>query len=250
MEFLGDAVLDYLITRNIYEDSRTHYSGAIHELRSALVNNHIFASLAVKKEFYGYINFSSERIKLSIDKFVDFETNKEKYYTDWDDERNSMDGVEDVEPPKVLADVFESVAGAIYLDSARRLDSVWMVYQKMMQDILLEYSEKMPKSPIAELQEMLPRKVVFRKPEKLVKGRIPGEHFKFCVTVEVKGFGCYKGIGSDEKSAKRTAAKFALHKIRKITDFLPKETLNYMDEDSNQNDAKATQGNYNQYTYI
>jgi dsRNA-specific ribonuclease len=39
---------------------------------------------------------------------------------------------EDVEVPKVLGDVFESVAGAIYLDSHMSLNAVWRVYYNMM----------------------------------------------------------------------------------------------------------------------
>ena len=35
--------------------------------------------------------------------------------------------------PKALGDVFESVAGAIYLDSGMSLDTVWRVYFRMMQ---------------------------------------------------------------------------------------------------------------------
>lgn len=45
---MGDAVLDYLITRHLYEDERKHSPGVLTDLRSALVNNTIFASLAVK----------------------------------------------------------------------------------------------------------------------------------------------------------------------------------------------------------
>lgn len=41
---------------------------------------------------------------------------------------------EDVEVPKALGDVFESVAGAIYLDSNMSLDTVWKVYHKIMEN--------------------------------------------------------------------------------------------------------------------
>jgi endoribonuclease Dicer len=34
--------------------------------------------------------------------------------------------------PKALGDVFESIAGAIFLDSNMSLDTVWRVYYKMM----------------------------------------------------------------------------------------------------------------------
>lgn len=37
-----------------------------------------------------------------------------------------------MEVPKALGDVFESVAGAIFLDSGMSLDAVWRVYYRMM----------------------------------------------------------------------------------------------------------------------
>jgi endoribonuclease Dicer len=39
---------------------------------------------------------------------------------------------EDIEIPKALGDIFESIAGAIYLDSGMSLDAVWTVYHRMM----------------------------------------------------------------------------------------------------------------------
>ncbi len=65
MEFLGDAVLDFLITRHLYNDKREYtpgkemkeikllfYAGVLTDLRSALVNNMIFASFGVKYNFH------------------------------------------------------------------------------------------------------------------------------------------------------------------------------------------------------
>ncbi|KOB78917.1 putative dicer 1 [Operophtera brumata] len=43
---------DYLITRHLYEDPRRHSPGALTDLRSALVNNTIFATLAVRHGFH------------------------------------------------------------------------------------------------------------------------------------------------------------------------------------------------------
>ena len=107
LEFLGDAVLDYLVTRYLYEDPKTHYPGAITELRSAVVNNSIFASLAVQNSFHKFLNFQSERLKYLVDKYVKFETNKDLYYKYWDLESTNINGAEDVEAPKILSDVFE-----------------------------------------------------------------------------------------------------------------------------------------------
>ena len=40
---------------------------------------------------------------------------------------------EGIEAPKVLGDIFESVAGAVFLDSGMDLTKVWGVYYRMMQ---------------------------------------------------------------------------------------------------------------------
>ena len=47
-------------------------------------------------------------------------------------EEGESEEAEDVEVPKALGDVFESVAGAIYLDSGMSLNAVWKVYYGMM----------------------------------------------------------------------------------------------------------------------
>lgn len=51
-----------------------------------------------------------------------------------DDE--GYDNNEEVEIPKVLGDIFESVAGAIYLDSGLSLDTLWKVYYPLMKSQL------------------------------------------------------------------------------------------------------------------
>lgn len=48
--------------------------------------------------------------------------------------------MEDVEVPKALGDIFESVAGAIYLDSNMSLDTVWRVYYSMMKPEIGNYN--------------------------------------------------------------------------------------------------------------
>lgn len=62
--------VDYLITRHLYEDSRQHSPGALTDLRSALVNNTIFASLAVRCGFQKYFRHLSPGLSVVIDRFV------------------------------------------------------------------------------------------------------------------------------------------------------------------------------------
>lgn len=76
LEFLGDAILDYLITKHLYEDPRQHSPGVLTDLRSALVNNTIFASLAVKYDYHKYFKAVSPELFHVIDDFVQFQLEK------------------------------------------------------------------------------------------------------------------------------------------------------------------------------
>ncbi|XP_044014882.1 endoribonuclease Dicer [Aphidius gifuensis] len=211
LEFLGDAVLDYLITRHLYEDKRQHSPGALTDLRSALVNNTIFASLAVRCGFHRYFRHLSPGLNVVIENFVRIQEDNghsisEEYYLIGEDDTEEA---EDVEVPKALGDVFESLAGAIFLDSGMSLDSVWKVYYKIMKTEIDQFSTNVPKSPIRELLELEPETAKFGKPEKLTDGR------RVRVTVDVFGKGSFKGIGRNYRIAKCTAAKCALKKLKK-----------------------------------
>ncbi|KAJ8968365.1 hypothetical protein NQ317_009528 [Molorchus minor] len=211
LEFLGDAVLDYLITRHLYEDPRMHSPGALTDLRSALVNNTIFASLAVRNGFHKYFRHLSPGLNEVIERFIRLQEESGHSLVDelYLVVETECEEVEDVEVPKALGDVFESVAGAIFLDSDMSLDAVWKVYYKMMKAEIDQFTTRVPKSPIRELLELEPETAKFGKPEKLADGR------RVRVTVEVFGKGLFKGIGRNYRIAKCTAAKCALKHLKR-----------------------------------
>lgn len=62
--------MDYVITRHLFEDSVEHSPGVLTDLRSALVNNNIFAALAVKWNFHKYFKTASPQLFHVINKFV------------------------------------------------------------------------------------------------------------------------------------------------------------------------------------
>ncbi|CAG9855440.1 unnamed protein product [Phyllotreta striolata] len=211
LEFLGDAVLDYLITRHLYEDPRMHSPGALTDLRSALVNNTIFASLAVRNGFHKYFRHLSPGLNEVVERFIRLQEESGHSLVDelYLVVETECEEVEDVEVPKALGDVFESVAGAVFLDSGMSLDAVWKVYYRMMKIEIEQFSNKVPKSPIRELLELEPETAKFGKPEKLADGR------RVRVTVEVFGKGLFKGIGRNYRIAKCTAAKCALKHLKR-----------------------------------
>lgn len=72
LEFIGDAVLDFLITCHIYESCGKLSPGELTDLRSALVNNNTFASLLVRNGFHKFLLSLNEPLQRQIDKFANF----------------------------------------------------------------------------------------------------------------------------------------------------------------------------------
>uniref|UniRef100_A0A8C7MGP6 ribonuclease III n=1 Tax=Oncorhynchus kisutch TaxID=8019 RepID=A0A8C7MGP6_ONCKI len=210
LEFLGDAILDYLITKHLYEDPRQHSPGVLTDLRSALVNNTIFASLAVQYDYHKYFKAVSPELFHVIDDFVQFQLEKKEMQgMDSELRRSEEDEAkeEDIEVPKAMGDIFESLAGAIYMDSRMSLETVWQVYYPMMRPLIEKFSANVPRSPVRELLEMEPEKAKFSPAERTYDGKVR-------VTVEVVGKGKFKGVGRSYRIAKSATARRALRSLK------------------------------------
>ncbi len=88
MEFLGDAVLGYLISSELYQRFPTATEGVLSRLRASLVKGDTLADIAQQLQFGDYLILGSGELKSGGFR------------------RRS-----------ILADAFEAVIGAIYLDS-------------------------------------------------------------------------------------------------------------------------------------
>ena len=71
LEFLGDAVLDYLITCNIYSTFPNYGPGEITGMRSALVNNITFAELAIQLELHKALLHNSPALFRQIPQYIE-----------------------------------------------------------------------------------------------------------------------------------------------------------------------------------
>lgn len=99
--------------------------GELTLLRQALVNNKFFALLAVKHNFIKYLKYENKEIFNKISAFSNLYETEAFDFDNFDDET-----------PKLFADTFESVAGAIYLDSGCSLEAVWKVYFPILKPYL------------------------------------------------------------------------------------------------------------------
>lgn len=70
LEFLGDAVLDYMITAYTYSVYPNLKPGHLSDLRSACVNNTSFADVAGKWSFHEFIICDSIVLREAITKYV------------------------------------------------------------------------------------------------------------------------------------------------------------------------------------
>lgn len=71
LEFLGDALLDFLVTRHLYMYHRDMSPGDLTDLRSAVVNNYSFAALSVKLGFAKHLQSLSPPLFSIVNKFVE-----------------------------------------------------------------------------------------------------------------------------------------------------------------------------------
>lgn len=126
LEFLGDAVLDFLITAYITERCVYMDPGQLTDLRSALVNNVTLACLCVRYNIHVHILYQNALLNEAIGRFVDFQHKNNNTVTDHVEllmeEGADCTLAEYTEVPKTLGDVFEAIIGGIFLDSGNDLE--------------------------------------------------------------------------------------------------------------------------------
>ncbi|XP_058753395.1 endoribonuclease Dicer homolog 1-like [Vicia villosa] len=145
LEFVGDAVLDHLITRHLFFSYTDLPPGRLTDLRAAAVNNENFARVTVKHNLHLHLRHGSSALEKQIKEFVK-EVQEELLKPGF----NSF-GLGDCKAPKVLGDILESIAGAIFLDSGRNTAVVWKVFQPLLHPMVTP--ETLPMHPVRELQE-------------------------------------------------------------------------------------------------
>ncbi len=72
--FLGDAVLDYVVTRYLYADEEANHTPRIlTEFRFALVNNRVFGALAVRWRLHKFLRFDSPLLAHLLAAYVQYQ---------------------------------------------------------------------------------------------------------------------------------------------------------------------------------
>ncbi|XP_034109801.1 endoribonuclease dcr-1 [Drosophila albomicans] len=247
LEFIGDAILDFLISAYIFEHKTRMTPGQLTDLRSALVNNTTLACICVRHRFHFFILAENTLLSESIQRFVQFQESQNHRVTnhvrilmeerdvqpeplDSDDEyeyelaaesSNAITATDaeipvgdynisqNVDVPKALGDVLEALIAAVYLD-CRNLETTWQVIYKLFEPELIEFSRNVPINPIRQLMEHKLAKPSFSAPV-ADKGGVMVTCQFICMEKSIKVI----GFGSNGQQAKLSAAKHALQKLAK-----------------------------------
>ncbi|KAH9482923.1 Dicer-like protein 1 [Psilocybe cubensis] len=117
LEFIGDAILDFMVIRHIFDRDQQLAPGALTMLKGAMVSNSALAAVCVWSGLQNHLLFESPILATSIQTYInELKDRQEKEYALAEQEgRNPGQYWLDIEPPKALSDVVESIVGAIYI---------------------------------------------------------------------------------------------------------------------------------------
>ena len=184
LEFLGDAVLDLVVSDYLYHKHSDLQEGELTKLKSRLVNRFTLAEVSKKLGLGDYILLS--------------------YGEDKSGGRTRE---------SILADILESIVGAIYLDSGYKGASQFLDRYLIKQASRLLRNEKHTNYK-GELLELVQNKGLQMPYYQVVVESGPEHSKTFTVEVQVGHDSLGRGSGRTKKRAEQVAAKQTLVQLR------------------------------------
>ena len=183
LEFLGDAVLQLIISAELYKRFSNRDEGSLSKARARLVNREALAERATEIQL-------GEEIMLSRGE-------------DRNGGRNR---------PSALADAFEAVVGAIYLDGG---------FTRVKKFIITQFADQFDGAdsgrykgnPKGELQEILQGKSATAPEYRLLEMKGPDHDRSFVCAVRHSGRELGRGSGKSKKTAEINAAASAIDSL-------------------------------------
>jgi ribonuclease-3 len=179
LEFLGDAILEFVVSFSIYNKFPNEEEGYLTALRANLVNTKNLSQVA-------------EKLNLG----------KEIYLSKGEEEGGGRIN------PSLLADTVEAVIGAIYLDQGISAS------QKFIEENILIDVDQKAKAPLKDPKSLLQEVVQAQKlqaPRYNIVSEVGPDHNKeFTIEVIIDGKAKAKGVGKSKSEAEQDAASNAL----------------------------------------
>jgi ribonuclease-3 len=182
LEFLGDSVLNLLIAEFLYKELPDTSEGELSQLRAHLISSTSCIS---------FINILGIEEYILVGRGEQINTGRGKH--------------------SIIADLFEAILGAIYLDSG--LESVKYFFLEHLSERLKEMLKNPKLNFKAVLQEFVQKTKRSIPQYHVVKESGPDHEKQFEIGVYVEGEVVAAGYGSSKKEAEQDAAKKALIKL-------------------------------------
>ncbi|KAG2678634.1 hypothetical protein I3760_11G010900 [Carya illinoinensis] len=130
LEYVGDAVLNLLFTKEHYFLYPDLPPGPLTRLRAANVDTEKLARAAIKHGLHRYLRHKKPLLL-------------EQYPL----HSNGL-----IDAPKALADIVESSIGAVFIDCNSSMDTVWTVFKRLLEPII--NPKTIGRHPVTELYEL------------------------------------------------------------------------------------------------
>ncbi|XP_023759539.1 ribonuclease 3-like protein 2 [Lactuca sativa] len=200
LELLGDAVVGLVITIFFYLAYPDVDPAQISLLRSANISTEKLARVAVRNGLYKYVRHKTILLNDKVRKFL--------IAVEDEDEMVVHGG--QMKAPKVLADIVESVVGAVYVDCGFCLQSLWTIIRELLEPmVMLDVLEKQPQ-PITMLYEACQKEGKFVDIKNWRKGE------RNIASVYVDGKFIASGSSENKENAKLHAAEVAVSKLTRL----------------------------------
>ncbi len=183
LEFLGDSILSFVISGYLYKSRKQDAEGELTNLRAYIVKTKSLAEASKQLELGNYLRLSKGE--------------------------ESSGGREN---PQLLANTFEALLGAIFLDQG--LPAVEKVIDKQLLNLFApELKSGPPKDAKSLLQEIVQEKLKRSPHYKILETKGPDHAKKFLVAVYLKSKEYGRGEGGSKQVAEEQAASAALKKL-------------------------------------
>ncbi|CAL2272011.1 unnamed protein product [Prunus armeniaca] len=202
LEFLGDAVLDYVITAHLYNKYPGLSPELLTDMRSASVNNVCYARTAVRAGLHEHILASDSVLHTDIANTVNnFGSLSAESTFGWEFETYFSE---------VLADIIESLAGAIFVDSEYDKNAVFQSIRPLLEPLVSP--ETMPLNPVKEFHDYCQKmQYIMKKPVKSIQNGVATR------TIEVEANGVVKYTHTSTASNNDTAKILACREFLRLS---------------------------------
>ena len=185
LEYLGDSVLALVVNEYLFKHFEYYREGSLAKIKSAVVSETTLAKVATA---------------LNLGSFILMGKGEE------------MSGGKD--RPSILANTFEAVIGAVYLDQGLK-DCRKFVLGLLRNDIERINNLSYLRDPKTTLQEYVQKKYKMRPEYEVVDEKGPDHKKIFVVKLIINGSEVCFGEGSSKRKAEMNAAIKALNEIQK-----------------------------------